>query len=75
MSDRFVRVRYSKDGGNKWSFWRTVSLGELGQYQDEVRVRFRRIGMARTLMFDIEVSSPIRGDLLTGVAQIEGMGN
>lgn len=74
MSDRYCKIRYSKDGGYNWSHWRTVSLGELGEYQDRTRLRFRRLGMARTFIFDIEVSSPMRSDLLMAVAQIEGMG-
>lgn len=69
-----VRIRYSKDGGNNWSLWRTVSLGEEGRYQDRVRCRLRRIGMARSIVFEIEDSSDVPHDVIAMVAQIEGLG-
>lgn len=69
-----VRIRYTKDGGYTYSLWRTISLGEVGEYQDRVRCRLRRIGMARTLAFEIEDSSTVPHDVIAMVAQIEGLG-
>lgn len=74
MSDRFVRIRYSKDGGYNWGQWRTITLGQLGDYQTRARARFRQIGIARSICFDIEVSSPIKADIIGAVMQIEGLG-
>ena len=65
MSDNFVRVRYSKDGGRNNSNWRTVSLGELGEYQK--RIAMRQLGTGRNWRLEIEVSSPVKRDLLGAV--------
>ncbi len=72
MSDRYVNVRISTDGGHNWSNWREMSLGELGQFQ--TRVTYRRFGLARQFVFDIMVTSPIRADLIAASAQIEQVG-
>ena len=74
MNDRFVRIRYSKDGGYNWGRWRVITLGQLGDYQNRARARFRQIGLARAICFDIEVSSPIKSDIIGAVMKIEGLG-
>lgn len=69
MTDRYVEVAVSKDGGHTWSNWRRRSLGQLGQY--EQRVRILRLGRYRQAVMKIRVSSPVKRDLLGAVAVIE----
>lgn len=69
MTDtRKAMMCYSDDGGRTWSNWRERSLGAQGQHQK--RVRFNRLGAFRARIWRIRVSSPIRADLLGGVAQL-----
>lgn len=68
-NDHFVRVRYSKDGGRNWSNWKERSLGQLGHYQQ--RVKLMRLGRGRQWVFEIEVSSPRKSDLLGAVVTME----
>lgn len=67
--DHFVEVRYSKDGGRNWSNWKCRSIGQIGQYQQ--RVKLNRMGVSRTWVFDIKVSSPRKRDLLGAVVTVE----
>jgi hypothetical protein len=69
ITDHFVSLRYSDDGGRNWSNWKTVSLGAVGQYGK--RVRFKRLGWFRNRVFEIQVSSPAQRDLLTGSMQMK----
>ena len=69
MTDRYVEVAVSKDGGHTWSNWRRRSLGQLGQY--EQRVRILRLGRYRQAVMRIRVSSPVKRDLLGAVAAVE----
>ncbi|WP_312321255.1 hypothetical protein, partial [Stenotrophomonas sp.] len=62
-------VRYSKDGGRNWSNWKERSLGQIGQYQQ--RIKLMRLGRGRQWVFDIEVSSPRKSDLLGAVVTVE----
>jgi len=71
MSDRKLEICYSKDGGNNWSNWREKSLGELGEYNQ--RIRIMRLGSGRNWVFKIRVSSPVKRDLYGAVASIEAM--
>ena len=68
-TDHFCRVRYSKDGGRNWSNWRERSIGQIGKY--EQRVKLLRLGRARQWVLEIEVSSPRKSDLLGAVVSIE----
>lgn len=69
MSDHFVEVCMSRDGGHTWCNWRKRSLGAMGQY--ERRVQLLRNGRYRQLVVRIRVSSPVKRDLLGAVAVIE----
>lgn len=71
MSDRKVLFRYSDDGGRNWTNWREQSLGEQGEYRK--RIRYRRLGQFRSRIFQIQVSSPIKRDLMGAVAYMEGI--
>jgi len=68
MSNRKVLMCYSDDGGHTWSNWRERHLGEQGEYRK--RVRFNRLGSFRARIWRIRVSSPVRVDLLGGVARL-----
>jgi len=69
MTDRFLEICYSKDGGNNWSHWRTYSMGERGEYAH--RVRIKRFGSGRNWVFKVRISSPVKRDLYGAVAVIE----
>lgn len=69
MTDHYVEVCFSRDGGHTWSNWRRRSLGALGQY--EQRIRLLRLGRYRQAVMKIRVSSPVKRDLLGAVAAIE----
>lgn len=62
ITDHLCEFRYSKDGGNNWSNWRTRSIGAVGQYVQ--RVRFKRLGQSPQWVFHVRVSSPQVRDML-----------
>jgi len=68
--DNFVRVQYSDDGGNNWSNWDQVSIGEVGQYNE--RPVFTRQGRSRQRVYRIRCSSPRKRDLLGAVIVVQG---
>jgi len=70
--DHHVLVRYSKDGGRNWSNWKKRSLGAIGEYQQ--RVRFTRLGQGYRFVFQIQISSPVKRDLLGASLRIEPRG-
>jgi hypothetical protein len=70
MSDRKCLIRYSKDGGNNWSGWVERSLGEVGDFQERVKVS--RLGKGRQWVFHIRVTSPIPAHLLAASYKPEG---
>lgn len=63
-----VRIRYSDDGGYTFTNYKSASLGALGQYGK--RVQFWRLGQTRARVFDIEVSDPVKADLLGAFLEI-----
>lgn len=67
--DHFVNVSYSKDGGRNWSNIKRRSIGQIGQYQQ--RIKLRRLGLGRTWIFKISVSSARKRDLLGAVVTAE----
>lgn len=75
MSDRKVRVAFSKDGGYNDQNWKERSLGELGEYQDHAQPTFRRCGTARQFQATIEVSSAIKAPLIAAYGDIEKLAN
>jgi len=70
IDDHFVSLRYSDDGGYNWSNWKTASLGATGMYAH--RVRFRRLGAFNNRVFEIQVSSPARRDLMRASIHVRG---
>lgn len=72
MNDHHVLIRYSKDGGHNWSNWKKRSLGAIGKYQQRVRVT--RFGNGYRFVFQIQISSPVKRDLLGASLRIEPRG-
>jgi hypothetical protein len=70
MSDSWVRLSWSDDGGRNWTDWEVESLGEVGEY--EKQVIFTRMGQSRQRVYKIRVTSPRKRDLLGGVAILKG---
>jgi len=64
-----VDVRYSKDGGNNWSDWRTIPFGETGDFCK--RIELRRLGRGRQWVLDIRVTDPVKADLLDASTMTE----
>jgi hypothetical protein len=52
-----VMLRYSNDGGNSWSSWRTATLGAVGQYQ--ARARFLRCGSGRDRIWEVRCTDDV----------------
>ena len=54
-----VRMRYSDDGGNSWSYERERSLGAIGQYG--LAARWTQLGQARTVRtFELTSDAPVQ---------------
>jgi hypothetical protein len=70
MTDHYIELRYSKDGGHNWSNWRTFSTGGVGAYTQ--RILGRRFGMGRQIVFQTRDSSPRRCDILAMSVQVSG---
>lgn len=68
-SDHFTNISYSKNGGRDWCNIKRRSIGQVGQYQQ--RIKLRRLGIGRTWIFKISVSSPRKRDLLGAVVTAE----
>lgn len=67
-----VTLRYSDDGGYTWSNFRERSLGALGRYG--TRLEFFRLGQFRQRVWDIQIASPVKRDLLGAVMEAEANG-
>jgi hypothetical protein len=65
-----VDFRYSKDGGNNWSDWRTYDLGKTGSFMK--RVVARRLGRGRQWVFAFRITDNVRADCLAASLQLEG---
>jgi len=70
MSDRIIRVRYSKDGGYNYSNWRELALPQLGEYGQRTQP-LRRCGRARSFTLETECTSPLVVDIMEAVADYE----
>lgn len=66
----YVEIRYSKDGGNTWSNWRTIPAGETGDFVKQTRAR--RWGISRQWVFDIRVTDDVPADIIGCSVLIEG---
>lgn len=61
-SDHYCSIRYSDDGGHNYSNARIASLGATGQFGQVIEER--RLGRTQQRVWEIEVSSPAKRDLL-----------
>jgi hypothetical protein len=68
-----LMLKISRDGGITWGreLWRTS--GEIGRYQE--RIKWNRLGVARSYVFRIRVTDPVYNVLLGAVAEIEDTGS
>ena len=56
-SDPKVMLRFSDDGGRRWSNIQTATIGPIGHFKR--RAMFRRLGSARDRVFEITISDPV----------------
>ena len=57
-----VMLSYSKDNGRTWSSEQWRSVGTTGQYA--YRARWQRLGQARTWLFKVRMSDPVKWVIL-----------
>lgn len=57
-----IDIRYSKDGGRNWSDWRSMDMGDTGDFVKRLQVR--RLGMSRQWIFEVRVTDPVRADIM-----------
>ena len=70
-------MRVSKDGGRTWGYERYASMGAVGQYRAP-RVIYRRLGTARSFVFEFTMTDPVKFVIGYGaakLAQLEGLVN
>lgn len=67
-SDPKLMLRYSRDGGQRWSNELHRSIGAVGDTQS--RVRFHRLGSGRDWSFEISISDPVQRVLLSAIASV-----
>ncbi len=68
MSDQYVRLQYSDDGGLNFENWEEESIGEVGQYG--TRPVFTRLGSTYQRIWRIRCTSPRKRDLLGAVIAV-----
>lgn len=64
-----IDIRYSKDGGNNWSDWRKMDMGDTGDFMK--RIEMRRFGRGKQWVFDIRVTDNVCAELLSCSIQTE----
>jgi hypothetical protein len=72
MSDHYIEMCYSDDGGHNWSNWQARDLGDTGDF--DARKVWRRLGMTRQRVFKFRVTSPVKCDLIAASVQVEDEG-
>ena len=69
-----IMLQTSKDGGRTFGYERYTALGAVGQYKNP-RVIFRRLGSARSFVFQFTMTDPVKfviGYAAAKLAQLEG---
>lgn len=68
-SDPEIMMQWSKDGGKTYSseLWR--KLGKIGKYN--TRVVWRRLGLARNIVFKLRISDPVKRAIFQPFVDIE----
>jgi hypothetical protein len=68
-SDPQMMLSISRDGGRTWSpFESWQSLGKQGEYQH--RVRWKKLGQGRQLLFKVSISDPVPRTIIGATANI-----
>jgi len=70
--DPLATIRFSKDGGMTYGPEHELNIGAVGQYRK--RVKFNRIGQARDLVVDYEVTGKTKCNLLAAYIEADGSG-
>lgn len=68
-SDPKIMLRYSKDGGHRWSNEKWRGLGKVGEYKK--RVIWRRLGSSRDLVIEVRCTEPIKQVWISGLFEME----
>ena len=68
-----ICLQVSKDGGHTWGNEKWRNLGEMGNFKK--RVKWNRLGSARTFTFKLTISDPIKCVLLDASAEVTGVNN
>lgn len=71
MTDRYVEIAISKDGGHNYGPWKQRSFGGVGTFIK--RLEWLRLGRANEWVIKVRVSSPIKRDLLDASWLPEGV--
>lgn len=66
--DPKIRLRYSDDGGNTWSFELVEPLGKQGETMR--RAVFRNLGQSRNRIFEVEYSDPVPVTIVAAYARV-----
>ena len=66
--DPMINLRWSNDGGHKWSNEYSAGIGQAGHYGQ--RVLFRRLGRARNRVYEVSGSDPVPYRLIGAFLQI-----
>lgn len=67
-SDPQIRLRYSDDGGQTWSFELYQPIGKQGETKR--RAVFRNLGQSRNRIFEIEVADPVPVTVIAAYAVV-----
>lgn len=70
MTDQYVRMRYSDDGGHNFSDWEEASIGEVGQYAR--KAVWTRLGSSYQRIYQFSISSPRKRDILGAAVSMKG---
>jgi len=70
MSDQYVRMQYSDDGGHNWSDWEEAAIGEVGQYAK--KAVWTRLGSSYQRVYRWASSSPRKRDILGAAISMKG---
>jgi len=67
-SDPQVMLRFSDDGGRKWSSEKWRSLGKIGQTKRQVT--FNRMGQCRDRVYEFAITDPVRRTLILATTDV-----
>ena len=63
-----VLLRYSNDGGDSWSDWRTSTLGAIGERK--ARARFLRCGSARDRVWQVRCTDDVPFAIINAAIEV-----